>query len=412
MSEEYIKEINVHREFHAIDHEAEQTSTTINPSNIRLIHHFIKHPVFAILIYVVLGIFVFYSLIMIFTTHVIRLKVDTAVVGSQIETMVAPMSGYITHVYIHAGEQIKKGAPLLKIESLALEQALQLAKVQFEESQLDVQYYQSLLKNERQRLKVYEKIGHNRLASAQTFVNISKQDVVMGQRNLERFDKLYKNHYVSEALWEKNRTQYIGAQERLKHATAQKNMEHQSLSALNKGIYFTGNKAEGIERDLVAALNAAKKRAELNDKRVLIYKNLIGKLTLFAPFDAKITQILKSAGNTTDNIKPIIFIENMNNGKHIIAYLTQEEIIKIGASEQVKIYIPSIGKTYTGRILKIDRTDGFVDVIKAQYRWRDFQVDRSAMVIIEVQKKDKKSFSKSAFSGMPAIVYFSKKFHL
>jgi len=94
--------------------------------------------------------------------------------------------------------------------------------------------------------------------------------------------------------------------------------------------------------------------------------------------------------------------------KNIIAYLTQDEIIHIGSSRQVKIYIPSSGKTYRGKILEINRTDGFIDEIKAQYRWRSFQLDRSAMVTISVMGMDQKNFNQQVFSGMPAIVYFSK----
>ena len=75
-------------------------------------------------------------------------------------------------------------------------------------------------------------------------------------------------------------------------------------------------------------------------------------------------------------------------------------------------YIPSSGKTYHGNVIEINRTDGFIDLIKAQYRWRDFQIDRSATVTIEIQQDNKKEFEEKTFSGMPAIVYFTKNFTL
>ena len=127
-----------------------------------------------------------------------------------------------------------------------------------------------------------------------------------------------------------------------------------------------------------------------------------------APFSGKVTQILKSEGNTTDNIKPIIFIEKERSEKQIIAYLTQDEIIHIGL-ESVKIYLPALGKTYVGNIVEINRTDGFIDEVHAQYRWRDFEIDRSAKVTVEVKQNDRDKFEKIAFAGMPVIVYFPKK---
>ena len=240
---------------------------------------------------------------------------------------------------------------------------------------------------------------------------MSKQELLTAKHNLDRIDVLHKKHYVSEASLESEHTNYINALEKLNNANAQHSLEHHSLNALNKGMYFTGNKAEGIERDLYAELTTAQKRAELNENRVKIYEQLISKLTLLAPFDGKITQILKSAGNTTDTTKPIIFIENSKSNKDIVAYLTQDEIIHIGASGKVKLYIPSSGKMYHGNIIEINRTDGFIDAVKAQYRWRDFQIDKSAMVRIAIQENDRSDFNKQAFSGMPAIVYFTKSFH-
>ena len=153
----------------------------------------------------------------------------------------------------------------------------------------------------------------------------------------------------------------------------------------------------------------AQKRAVLNDRRVKVYENLIKKLTLVAPFDGKVTQILKSEGNTTDNMKPIILIEKESEKKQIIAYLTHDEIIHIGR-DNVKIYLPALGKTFVGNIVEINRTDGFIDEINAQYRWRDFQIDRSAKIVVNIQENEQNNFSKIALSGMPVIVYFPKKY--
>lgn len=367
-----------------------------------------QHRLVVPIIYGVFGCMLFLAVLIMFNTYVLHLKVETAVISSEFETMVSPVNGYITQLYVNAGEQIKQGMPLLKIENLNLERALQLARVQAEESKLDIDYYQHLLANEEQRLKIYQKIGGNRVISAKSQVNRSLQTVMTTQRNLERFTQLNKKHYISEAMLEAERSKYISAQETLADAKAQHSIERHSLRAVNNGMYFTGTKTEGIMQDLDAELIMAQKRANLNDRRVDVYENLIKKLTLVAPFDGKVTQILKSVGNTTDNIKPIMFIEKGKAKKQILAYLTQDEIIHIG-NAKVKIYLPALGKTFMGNIVEINRTDGFIDEVNAQYRWRDFQIDRSAKVTVDIQDTDQRDFSKIALSGMPVIVYFPKK---
>jgi multidrug resistance efflux pump len=368
----------------------------------------IRHPLFAPGIYTLSGVFVFVLLITLIAFNLLFLKVETAVISTPIEAIVAPASGYITEVYVRLGERVNKGKPLLKIENLDLERDLNLARVHVAESKLNADYYEQLIATEQQRLKIYKQIGHNRVISRKTLVNIAKQQALTAQLNLERYTQLYEKHYVSQTIWQGMQAQYFSAQEQVKNSQAQHRMEEHSLNALDQGMYFTGAKTEGIERDLNAELAASQKRIQLNEERVKIYEHLISRLTILAPFDGTVTQILKSAGNTTDTVNPIIFIESAQENKRINAYLTQNEVMKIGLSKIVKVHIPSSGATYHGRVVKINRTDGFIDAIKAQYRWRDVQMDRTAMITIEIQPEDKKNFDEHTCSGMPVIVYFSK----
>ncbi len=365
---------------------------------------------FARLFYVVSGLILFSSLFVMFNTYFLHLKVETAVVSAIIEPIMSPVGGYVSDVFVASGEQVKKGDPLFKIENIFLEIKLQLARVKMEESKLDIDYYQTLMANESQRLSIYKKIGRNRVVSARSMVGVSKKNVIVAQKTLERFKALHKLNYISHSLMEEKQATYESAQEQLNHALAETNVEKHALNAVNKGMYFTGTKTEGITHDLEAELMSAQKKVALNQRRVRVYETLISRLTLMAPFDGKVTQILKSAGNTADNKSPIIFVEKTSENKKIVAWLTQNEVIHIGKSRIVKIYIPSSGKTYQGRITEINRTDGFIDEVKAQYRWRDFQMDRSAMVSISINTIDQIEFNKHAFSGMPVVVYFSRKF--
>ena len=129
----------------------------------------IRHPFFTPTLYTLAGTMIFVFLVVIIAFHMMYLKVDTAVISTQIETIVAPVSGYITEVFVRSGEQVKKGAPLFKIENFALERDLNLAKVNVSESKLNAEYYQELISNEKQRLKVYQQVGHNRVISRKSF---------------------------------------------------------------------------------------------------------------------------------------------------------------------------------------------------------------------------------------------------
>jgi multidrug efflux pump subunit AcrA (membrane-fusion protein) len=325
--------------------------------------------------------------------------------------MHAPLNGYIKTIYVHEGQDVKQGAKLLTIENLDLEQKFQLAQVNKTQAKLNVAYTQQLLKNEHQRLTIYKKIGHDRVVSASAMSSISQKTLLTEKHKLERLSELLKNKYISQAVWEKQEALYKNAQEQVKRAEAMERLQDQALKATDKGLYFTGSKTEGMESDLRAQLDIAEHQVHLHERRTNIYKKLINKLTLRAPFDAKVTQLLKSTGNTTDNKTPVILIENTSAAKTITAYLTQHEVIHIKAASKVSIYIPATGTSYRGKIIEINRTQGFVDEVNAQYRWRDFQTDRSAKVTVSLDERDQKAFNQHAFAGMPAIVYFKKQHH-
>jgi multidrug resistance efflux pump len=362
------------------------------------------------LTYFLLGTFLFGSLGIIFNVYVIHLKIETSVVSVPIETMMSPAAGFIKEVLVTPGTQVKKGDLLMKIENIDVERDKQLARVEVEDSKLTIAYLQKLLANEQNKLNVYKTIGSNRVASTQAIVDMSQQEVLTSKNNLSRMRFLLKKHYVTPANWDEALTKYKSAEEKMKSATAQRNIESNSLSATDNGLYFTGQKLEGLVGELTAQIEAAQKRLLLNQERVTIYEEMLRKLTLAAPFDGKVTEVLKSVGNTTDSVKPVLILAQTQAKKTIIAYLTQDEITHVSVAGKVKFYIPSVGKSYHGRIMSIDRTAGFVDAINAQYRWRDLQIDRSATVIIEIAKQDEKNFNRNVLAGMPAIVYFSRKF--
>lgn len=362
------------------------------------------------IIYLMLGLVLIICLFNIFNVYVVHLKIESSVVSSPIETMVAPAAGYIKEVYVTPGMQVKKGDALIKIENINLERDQQLARIQVEDSKLTIAYLQTLLANERLKLNVYKLIGTNRVASTQATVEQYASEWMAAKNNLNRMQLLLKKHFITLANWDEAVARYKSAEDKMKSATAQKNIEVSSLGAIVNGFYFTGEKLEGIVNDLTAQINAAQNRLMLNQERLNVYNNVVSKLTLLAPFDGKVTEILKSVGTTTDSVKPIILLTQTTTNKNIVAYLTQDEITHVRVNGNVNIYIPALGNTYHGKLINIDRTSGFVDEINAQYRWRDLQIDRSATALIEIDHREQNKFNRQVIAGMPAIVYFSRKF--
>ena len=65
-------------------------------------------------------------------------------VSAPVETLSAPLQGYISEVYISPNMDVIQGTPLLKIENIEMERDLQLAMNQLEDAKIQLHYLKNL----------------------------------------------------------------------------------------------------------------------------------------------------------------------------------------------------------------------------------------------------------------------------
>lgn len=363
-----------------------------------------------VLIYIIVTILLLFFVILNINAYLLNLNVTTAVVNAPIETITSPTVGLITKIYTTLGAEIKQGEPLLRIENFNLEKEMEMAALEAENAKLFIQYYKNLLINEEQRLFFYKNLGFSRLAAAKATLNLTKHNYLIRKKNLTRMQELHKKNYLSDAKWDAELAIFTQAKEKMKKALAKFELENHSLNAIEFGMYFTGNKLEGKKSDFSTEIDLANQRLALSLNKLKIFKHFANKLILVAPFDGRVVQILKSEGNNTDTSKPLLLIQQAKANKEIIAFLRQDEVTHLGLNTKVKIYIPALKKTYRGNVASIDRTSGFIDEVKSQYRWRNLYIDRSATAIVNLNLTEQEKFNREVFAGMPAIIYFPRRF--
>ena len=359
--------------------------------------------------YLILGCILFLCICILVKSYLLEIKVETSVVNTPIQLMVAPTAGFIKEINIEPSTLVKKNQVLVKLEDLEIEKEKKLAEIDLEDAKLYQQYLINLLATEKERLLLYKNIGLNQVTSSTANVKMSEQELTTAKNNLQRMSVLHQKHYITEKNWDEVLAQYKAAQSKLSAAVSQQNIEQHSFNMVKNGLYYTGNKIEGSEQDIKSQISLAENKISLLTNKVKIYDTLQYKLTLTAPFDGKVIRIFNTAGNTIERGKPLLLIEPLNQPKQILAYLTQNEITHIGHDSIVKIYVPFLQQKFHGKIVSMDRTNGFVDEINAQYRWRDLDLDRSAVVVISVVSSEQQKFNKLMSAGMPVIIYFKKQ---
>lgn len=365
-----------------------------------------KHYIFGV--YIVSGALILIFLFTLYDIYILHLKVETAVVNAPLQILAAPVSGYIQKVNVSEGDHVYKGDILMKLENIEMERSASLARLKVEENRLNVNYLQALLAIEQKKMNLYKMIEQHKLSSLDSSYEVSKKAMEQSKSNLVRIKSLKSRHFASEADFEKAMLHYkISRSEMLKSFTDKK-IEDQSFHAIEDGMYFTGEKLEGNMNDISARIEAANAQLALDQKRYEIHESLLEKENLHSPFDAEIIDVYKSSGNTTNGMEPIILLMQEGAHKTITAWLTQSEITHIRLSSMARIYLPSKNIFFHGKVARVNRNSGFLDEIKAQFRWRDLQIDRSASVVIEIEPNESGKFNSYAIPGMPAIVYFKK----
>lgn len=356
-------------------------------------------------IYALLSIIVAILIITIINAYVIHLKVNTAVVSAPIETMSAPSAGMLAEAFVTPGQKVKKGNPLFRVDDTDLQQNLELARIQVEETKFELAHQENLLVNEQQRLAIYQTIGTNRQESAQAKVEKLKQSTILAKKNLERFRVLRQKNYASDLNVDEATEKYNEANRGLQSAVADLGVETASLRAVDKGSYFTGNKLEGAVTDIKANVDAARHKLELNKSKLHVFENTYKKLTMQAPFDCRIIQLTKTVGNTVEKGEPILLLEPFNNDATITAYLTQEELSNVGLGEKANVFIPGLGKSYDGQVINIDSGTGAISGGKTTYQYHlQNDDDRSVRVTLAVDE--------ALPHGSPAVVYFPRKYSI
>ena len=97
------------------------------------------------------------------------------------------------------------------------------------------------------------------------------------------------------------------------------------------------------------------------------------RLSVQAPFAGTLLDLPRNDNGTIRRGDVIAVIEQQL-ARQIIAYLTQDEALKIGLHDEATVYAPSLGLSVTARVVRIDRNNAWgalraIDAATGQRKW-------------------------------------------
>ena len=130
-----------------------------------------------------------------------------------------------------------------------------------------------------------------------------------------------------------------------------------------------------------------------------------------APFSGTLLQLLRPDQSSVRRGDTIALIEQQTN-RHILAFLSQDEVANVGLGDTAQVWIPALDELLEARVVKIDRTTGFLDEQSQQrapgYRWRGPE-DRSAQVALQFKSPRIAEDFQRYRSGLPVTVVFEQR---
>lgn len=358
-------------------------------------------------LYLTIGLFVFGYAAVIAYTNFVRMEVDSAVIASPIESVRSQVNGRISYGKYRPGDQVPKGALLLSVVDNDLERQIDLATIDIKDKTAQLAASERQLLEELARVDAFSKVESKNLDQLTLEIQSLDAQAKAATALHRRLDHLFKQGLTTATQVENAEKQMIAAQ-KLAQAKSVELQTRQSLATYNAGSrLYNGQGFMGERAKVEAQAMLARDHVGIAERKLQALLDHRDRLAVYAPYAGMLQELPRPDGSMVRLGDVIAVVENPRS-REIWAFLRQDEVLSVGLGDEVKIYLPGLSELRQARVLRIDRTIGFVNEMNATYVWRAPR-DRSAKVILEFIDKGTRPENDSYRTGMPAVAIFSTR---
>lgn len=362
-------------------------------------------------VYAVLGLFVFGYIALLSYSNFYRMEVQTAVISAPVEAVAAQAEGRVTWTDLKPGSKVKRGQVVVNLLDNKLERDIDMADLAISEERAKLLFYKQRQADELQRMRGFAKVEMKNVEQSKLDLQALEAQYRAAKNQYGRIKHLHKRGFTTDAKLDDAAQRVVTSKKRLESKRVELNSRI-SLADLNFGKrHYTGQNLVGEIGLLKAQAQLAANKIQLAKKKRDVLLNARQRLSVVAPFDGTILDL--PHGNMGHVRRgDIVAIIEQRKARHVTAFLTQEEVQKIGLGDEALLYIPAVGETLKGTVSVIDRTSGFIKEQeqrhKPGYNWRG-PTDRSAKVVLKFNEPEKISDSDVYRSGLPVVAVFPQR---
>jgi len=268
----------------------------------------------------------------------------------------------------------------------------------------------------------------------------------------ERFSALLQAGAVSQQTFDSINSKFADVAADLREAKAELQIAETAIDTVQKGNFYNGDTLVGNLPHLTADVQDARDRVQLAARKVSTLEQALQKqkqdlkalqkqkdnlkilatqkpnlntsqsgiekvtqqnlssVVYRAPFSASVLKVVKSPGNTVNRSETLMLLQPELAEPTVDAYLTQDQAAQISIDSQVTVFIPELDKNYQARVVKIDRSGGFLDEVRGQHQFQGSK-DQSAYVKLVLSGADREGKSQLT-RGMPVVLNITKKLNV
>lgn len=310
--------------------------------------------------YIVLGLAVFGYAAVLAYTNLFRMEVQTAVISAPVETVTAQADGRISSTAnITAGTRVKAGDIVVEIADSQIERDLELAEIAVREQQAKLAFLKRRHADELERVQSFSTVELKNLQQTKIEMESLQAQLQAAEQHLSRVATLHAKGFSTDVRLEDAQKQVAT----LKKSVEGRKVELDSRVELAEANFgkrlYTGDNVVGEMGQIEAQVKLAELEVGLAQERRQALINHKKRLAVRAPFDGTVLELPRSE-NAQVRRGDVLAVIEQRQRRSIVAYMTQDEVLKVGLGDEATVVIPALGQKLEARISQIDRTTGFI----------------------------------------------------
>lgn len=354
--------------------------------------------------YLLVGIVTFSYLGILLYSNLFRLEVDTAVLSAPVQTIRMPSDGIVRPINFEQGMRIAKGQEIARIENVALTTRISDARIRYNQAKDALWRAEQRARIEKERMRLYQIVNRTDRDIALARIESRWEALKAADAHLLRVRGLSAKRLTTIAQLEAAESRQAKAEALLQEAQLELERATAMDSVSDRRHY--NHKEFVTDLDMIdIEVSAARSAFEAAASKLHSLEMTQANQVIRAPFDGRIVALYQPAETSLRRDEPLMVIEQESN-LTVTAFLTQDEVLKVGLHDDAKIFFPSLNARVRARVVSIDRTSAYLKPDDNQYTWRD-EDDRTATVTLRLERDA--MIGGGVRAGLPAVVIFSRR---